>query len=344
MFKFGAFSPSSDHGDMSSDDGDSLHTPLTEHHHHRLHSCDVYEPHHFPPEIYHSIASDQASESYIEDEKARLSSPVFRRLSPHHPSAVSEHSHDFSHLSPSCALDISNASRHNTGFPSPTYSARALDPTASPFTPTKHTFRQPSSPVFSASPFLHPDASPSGSKLSSLPSLTLSNIGCDDADDPPSLHLSPPHAHDDTLTFSSDEFGEWSALCHGRIYSARFHSEHILNPHFVRNYALEDELGAGGYGFVMTARHRVEGHEVAVKFIIKDKVPDHAWWEDDVFGRVPTEVMLLSLVNHENIVKCLDLFEDEVYFYLVSDLRRRSIRKSIDSGVGTRTTWYPVGV
>ncbi|TBU55839.1 kinase-like protein [Dichomitus squalens] len=70
----------------------------------------------------------------------------------------------------------------------------------------------------------------------------------------------------------------------------------------------------------MTARHRIEGHEVAVKFIIKEKVPEHAWWEDDVFGRVPTEVMLLSLVNHENIVKCLDLFEDEVYFYLVQEL------------------------
>ena len=92
----------------------------------------------------------------------------------------------------------------------------------------------------------------------------------------------------------------------------------------VDSFVFQDELGSGGYGFVMTARHREDGHEVAVKFIIKDKVPDHAWWEDDTYGRVPTEVMLLSLVNHENIVKCLDLFEDEVYFYLVSrDPRKR---------------------
>lgn len=40
--------------------------------------------------------------------------------------------------------------------------------------------------------------------------------------------------------------------------------------------------------------------------------------EDKVLGRLPTEVMLLSLVNHENIVKCLDLFEDATFFYLVS--------------------------
>ena len=68
----------------------------------------------------------------------------------------------------------------------------------------------------------------------------------------------------------------------------------------------------------MTAYHRTEGHEVAVKFIIKDKVPEHAWMEDDVVGRLPTEVVLLSFIQHDNVVKCLDLFEDLLYFYLVS--------------------------
>ncbi|KAI0661349.1 kinase-like protein [Cubamyces menziesii] len=135
-------------------------------------------------------------------------------------------------------------------------------------------------------------------------------------DDHPSLLLSPEH--DSSL--ASPTICEDSLLCKGRLYSPRFHPEHTLNPFFVRNYRLEDELGAGGYGFVMTARHRTDGHEVAVKFIIKDKVPEHAWWEDEMFGRVPTEVMLLSLVNHENIVRCLDLFEDDVYFYLVQEL------------------------
>jgi hypothetical protein len=101
------------------------------------------------------------------------------------------------------------------------------------------------------------------------------------------------------------------------LYSPQFPSKHKLNPYFVRTYRLEDQLGSGGYGFVMTARHRVDGHEVAVKFIIKDKVPEHAWIEDDVIGRLPTEVMLLSFIDHANIVKCLDLFEDSFYFYLV---------------------------
>ncbi|EPQ57031.1 kinase-like protein, partial [Gloeophyllum trabeum ATCC 11539] len=76
-------------------------------------------------------------------------------------------------------------------------------------------------------------------------------------------------------------------------------------------------LGSGGYGFVMTARHRTEGYEVAVKFIIKAKVPENSWMDDEILGRVPTEILLLSLINHENIVKCIDVYEDELYFYLV---------------------------
>lgn len=105
-----------------------------------------------------------------------------------------------------------------------------------------------------------------------------------------------------------------------RRHSPQFPIHHQLNRHFVINYQLEDELGSGGYGFVMTAQHRTERHEVAVKFIIKEKVPDYAWMEDETFGRLPTEVLLLACIEHENIVKCLDLYEDPLYFYLVSSL------------------------
>ncbi|KAI0266773.1 kinase-like protein [Gloeopeniophorella convolvens] len=70
----------------------------------------------------------------------------------------------------------------------------------------------------------------------------------------------------------------------------------------------------------MTASHRLEMREVAVKFIIKAKVPEHAWMEDKHAHRVPTEALLLGLLDHPNIVKCLDLFEDELYFYLVQEL------------------------
>ena len=34
-------------------------------------------------------------------------------------------------------------------------------------------------------------------------------------------------------------------------------------------------------------------------------------------GQLPTEVMLLCFLDHPNIVKCKDLFEDSLYYYLV---------------------------
>lgn len=154
-----------------------------------------------------------------------------------------------------------------------------------------------------------------------LPSLSVSldsfdtsqdnNILCDAE----SLLLAPVQDHlaQPQITNGPDDL----LMLKGRMYSPRFPSGHTLNPFFVRTYHLGDELGAGGYGFVMTAWHRTGLYEVAVKFIIKEKIPEHAWWEDEMLGRIPTEVMVMSLVNHDNIVKCLDLFEDDVYFYLV---------------------------
>lgn len=101
-------------------------------------------------------------------------------------------------------------------------------------------------------------------------------------------------------------------------YSPRFPPGHYLDPTFARTYLLEDELGSGGYGFVMTALHRHLKSEVAIKFVIKEKVPEQAWINHDTLGRIPMEIMLLRMMNHENIVKCLDVFEDELFFYVVS--------------------------
>lgn len=105
----------------------------------------------------------------------------------------------------------------------------------------------------------------------------------------------------------------------GRSYSSRFPLNHRLRPDFVREYALDGELGKGGYGFVMAARHRREGHEVAVKFIMKNRIPQIGWSVDDCGRNVPKEARLLSQLSHPGIVKFYDLFEDDIFFYLVCD-------------------------
>ncbi|KAG9316477.1 kinase-like domain-containing protein [Chiua virens] len=123
-------------------------------------------------------------------------------------------------------------------------------------------------------------------------------------------HSSPLPAGESTPNLMSD-------LC-SINYSPRFPPGHYLNPTFARVYLLGDELGSGGYGFVMTALHRRLGSEVAVKFVIKSKVPEQAWVDHDALGRIPMEIMLLQLMNHENVVKCLDVFDDNLFFYVVS--------------------------
>ncbi|KAH7888824.1 kinase-like domain-containing protein [Phlebopus sp. FC_14] len=130
---------------------------------------------------------------------------------------------------------------------------------------------------------------------------------------PPSLNASHP-SRDSPFLFSR------ASELRSRNYSPRFPDGHHLDPLFAHTYLLGDELGSGGYGFVMTALHRQFGHDVAVKFVIKEKVPEQAWVNDDRLGRIPMEIMLLKIINHENVVKWLDLFQDQLFFYVVQEL------------------------
>jgi len=139
--------------------------------------------------------------------------------------------------------------------------------------------------------------------------------------DEPSLLLSYDGEGLPSILNSQSEFlASEFPIVYAHDYSPRFPMGYALHPSFARNYQLCDELGSGGYGFVMTAVHQIEQIEVAVKFVIKDKVPKEAWVADEVFGRLPMEVMLLMMVNHDNIVKCLDVYEDELYFYVIQEL------------------------
>ncbi len=131
----------------------------------------------------------------------------------------------------------------------------------------------------------------------------------------PSFRATPDEAFVSPIDVTSIPFTTYNL--DAQSYSSQFPAGHTLNPHFIQLYQLLDELGSGSYGFVMTACHREVDHEVAVKFITKTNIPDHAWVEDEDLGRLPMEVVLLCSVDHVNIVKCIDFFEDGLYFYLV---------------------------
>ena len=105
-------------------------------------------------------------------------------------------------------------------------------------------------------------------------------------------------------------------------YSSEFPSEYHLLQTFSQRYSLHEQLGSGGFGFVMVGRERISGMEVAVKFMLREKVPPHCWVIDPVLGRVPTEVAILRTLDHPGIIKLLRLYQDSTFIYLVGSLRQ----------------------
>lgn len=96
---------------------------------------------------------------------------------------------------------------------------------------------------------------------------------------------------------------------------------------------MHEELGCGGFGFVVKGTRNSDNLSVAVKFIERQKIPLHGWararhWKsthgltsaiDETGARlIPMEAYVLSAIHHEGVVSFIDLFEDDKYFYLVS--------------------------
>ncbi|KAG8965714.1 hypothetical protein FRC03_000254 [Tulasnella sp. 419] len=106
----------------------------------------------------------------------------------------------------------------------------------------------------------------------------------------------------------------------GTYYSEEFPDGHHLNTEFVMKYELEAVLGSGGYGFVMTAVHLGSGTEVAVKFILRERVPPNGWAHDPQLGMVPIEVVVLRKVDHPGIIRFIEFFSDGKYCYLIQEL------------------------
>lgn len=323
-----------------SEDGDTLQTPLTDHpEHHQPYA--MYQQQNrgfahglFKPDSPAVQSQDKSPKPAADHQEC---TPYKDLMTPHAserlgPTVSAVDSYYNSFTCPAPALDLANASLEYDPFAASfasAYEASTL------FAPSAQPYNQSDDPFKFLSPDLEysqdespPNSStgPTQGQLSTLPSLSLSvsvdSLDSHESNDSlPSLLLAPSnspslnHPRPGLRTAASENV----MMTKARLFNPRFPADHELNPFFARTYLLGDELGAGGYGFVMTARHRIEGYEVAIKFIVKHKVPNHAWWNDELLGMVPTEVMIMSLLNHDNIVRCLDLFEDELYFYLVRD-------------------------
>ncbi|KFQ42652.1 PAS domain-containing serine/threonine-protein kinase, partial [Nestor notabilis] len=88
---------------------------------------------------------------------------------------------------------------------------------------------------------------------------------------------------------------------------------------YAENYNTLSLIGKGSFGFVWTARGKKDHQEVVVKFIWKERVLEDCWVDDPHLGRVTQEIAILLKLQHPNIIKVLDVFENEHFFQLVME-------------------------
>eukprot|EP00127_Corallochytrium_limacisporum_P000389 Clim_evm84s11 gene=Clim_evmTU84s11 len=86
---------------------------------------------------------------------------------------------------------------------------------------------------------------------------------------------------------------------------------------FQKHYKTLQQIGKGAFGFVKMAMSYATEEEVVVKYIQKEKVLQDCWVDDEKFGRLPLEVSILRGLDHPNIVKLLDVFQNDNFFQMV---------------------------
>ncbi|RHY25510.1 hypothetical protein DYB32_008274 [Aphanomyces invadans] len=82
---------------------------------------------------------------------------------------------------------------------------------------------------------------------------------------------------------------------------------------FHLKYTLGDVIGKGGYSIVHKAVLKATGVEYAVKCIQRDKL------DSEDLARMAAEVNALAQLKHPNIIQLFDFFEEEHFYYIVTE-------------------------
>ena len=77
-------------------------------------------------------------------------------------------------------------------------------------------------------------------------------------------------------------------------------------------YEVIKKIGEGAYGKIYKVKNKQSGDIRAMKQITKNKIPD--------IVKFQTEIKILSMVDHPNIVRLFEVIEDDKYFNLLQEL------------------------
>jgi serine/threonine protein kinase len=79
----------------------------------------------------------------------------------------------------------------------------------------------------------------------------------------------------------------------------------------LKNYEFIKTIGEGTFGKVKLAVHKLTAEQVAIKILEKSKIKSKKDLE-----RIEKEIKYMKNLNHPNIVKIYEIFENEDNFYI----------------------------
>lgn len=88
-----------------------------------------------------------------------------------------------------------------------------------------------------------------------------------------------------------------------------------LNDNIYSHYTIKHELGSGAYGRVVYAIHNITHQDRAIKIINKFSIKN-----EQIRSKLMNEVNILKNLDHPNIIKIYEFYEDEFNLYLVLDI------------------------
>lgn len=123
----------------------------------------------------------------------------------------------------------------------------------------------------------------------------------------------------------------------GSLYNMREAMEEEAKPHTLdARYELGDVLGEGGYAVVRSGVRKGDRKEVAVKVISRERI------DRDTEASIRAEVSILQSLDHANIVRAYELFEEPDSFAFVlekisgGELFDRIVKKTFYSEIEAR--------
>ncbi|SMN21481.1 similar to Saccharomyces cerevisiae YAL017W PSK1 One of two (see also PSK2) PAS domain containing S/T protein kinases [Maudiozyma saulgeensis] len=102
----------------------------------------------------------------------------------------------------------------------------------------------------------------------------------------------------------------------------RVPSTHIGSHKHTKKFSdffILQKMGEGAYGKVNLCLHKKKKYIVVIKMIFKERILVDTWVRDRSLGTIPSEIQIMATLNkkpQENILRLLDFFEDDDYYYI----------------------------